>query len=103
MAKEPQVNIPESMPDEAEAELQSHFTEPSYHISYEDGSEVYFNLGDVVSIFSEKRDDNMVYSVALISGFDFEISQDYYNELKDLKNWHDGMNDGKYHLDENKK
>lgn len=98
--KKTDVNIPETMPDAAEEELQSHFREPSYTVKYEDGTEVNFNLGDIVTLYTVMEDDEKIYMVGLISGSEFEISAEYYADLKDIKRWNNSANDGKYHLDE---
>lgn len=101
--QKPKANIPENMPDQAEAELSSHFSEPSYRVSYEDGSEVRFNVSDIVALLTayEIQDENsnkaeITYNAELISGLEVVLDKNTYEELKHLKNWDDEKVNGKF-------
>lgn len=83
------VNINQS----AENELQQHFQELSYRVEYDDGSEVRFNVNDIVALLTTYEDsDNgkdlkLVYNVELISGLEVQVSENAYNELMGMKQW----------------
>lgn len=91
----PKANIPSEMPVSAEAELQSHFSEPSYRVEYENGTEIMFNISDIVAVMHDVEE--AVYRVILISGFDFDVDESTYNELKSAKNWTNDETNGKFH------
>lgn len=78
----------------AEAELKQHFKEDSYRFRYEDGSEVRFNVSDIVALLtSYVEDDNkqveLTYNVELISGLEIQVDENTYNELISIKQWTD--------------
>lgn len=76
----------------AEAELKQHFKEESYKFTYNDGSEVRFNISDIVALLtSYVEDDNknveLTYNVELISGLEIQVDENTYNELIEIKQW----------------
>ncbi|QHJ79115.1 MAG: hypothetical protein [Caudoviricetes sp.] len=97
--KAPKANIPDEMPMEADEELQTHFKQPAYVVKFEDGAEACFNLDDIVALSTDIVDKTTYYTVALISGTEFEVDKDTYNDLKHFKQWDDVDNKGTFKKD----
>ena len=97
--KAPKANIPDEMPMEADEELQTHFKQPAYVVKFEDGAEACFNLDDIVALSTDVVDKTIYYTVALISGTEFEVDKDTYNDLKHFKQWDDVDNKGTFKKD----
>lgn len=101
MAKEQEVI---DIPQDAEAELTSHFAEPSYNVTFTDGSETYFNVSDIVALLKtpeineETNEEEITYHAELISGLSVTLDEDAFDDLKRLKNWTNDKVNGEYNV-----